>query len=245
MTPMEQMMQDYNQSVSTQGLGFNPQAPINRNKRNVQMQEFASPQDYTGATLASIVTGLGNQERINQANAENTALRDVMAKAKAYQEPVTTPVSSTNVFNLSDSNQNSPWGKVVSNIESGGAQGYNTPAHKISGARGMYQIVPSTANEIIKKNNLTQDYAWSPAGQDFMFNQNTKNNYNYIAKDGYKPTAFDMWVGQNLGMGNARKSTTGKGEDINPKYISANLPKGIKPTWENYKAHWEPRFSGL
>lgn len=125
--------------------------------------------------------------------------------------------------------------------------GINNPYAKVhpSGALGKYGFVPSTAIEQMKAlkytgsdNELLSKFISTPSLQDTIMDNYMNVNSNILNKNGVPVTDWTIWTAHNLGAGNAIKLAKGQIDDSVLSAIGKNLPKGMKPTIENYQAHW-------
>ena len=125
--------------------------------------------------------------------------------------------------------------------------GINNPYAKVhpSGALGKYGFVPSTAIEQMKAlkytgsdNELLSKFISTPSLQDTIMDNYMNVNSNILNKNGVPVTDWTIWTSHNLGVGNAIKLAKGQIDDSVLSAIGKNLPKGMKPTVENYQAHW-------
>lgn len=125
--------------------------------------------------------------------------------------------------------------------------GINNPYAKVhpSGALGKYGFVPSTAIEQMKAlkytgsdNELLSKFISTPSLQDTIMDNYMNINSNILSKNGVPVTDWTIWTSHNLGAGNAIKLAKGQIDDSVLSAIGKNLPKGMKPTIENYQAHW-------
>ena len=125
--------------------------------------------------------------------------------------------------------------------------GIDNPYAKVhpSGALGKYGFVPSTAIEQMKalkytgtNEELLSKFISTPSLQDTIMDNYMNVNAGILSKSGVPVTDWTIWTSHNLGAGNAIKLAKGKIDDSVLDAISKNLPKGMKPTVENYQAHW-------
>ena len=133
--------------------------------------------------------------------------------------------------------------KIAKN-ETGGVSNPYAKVHP-SGALGKYGFVPSTAIEQMKAlkytgsdNELLSKFVSTPSLQDTIMNNYMNTNSNTLSKNGVPVTDWTIWTSHNLGVGNAIKLAKGQIDDSVLSAIGKNLPKGTKPTVENYQAHW-------
>lgn len=141
------------------------------------------------------------------------------------------------------SDVNSLRDKIAKN-ETGGVSNPYSKVHP-SGALGKYGFVPSTAIEQMKAlkytgsdNELLSKFISTPSLQDTIMNNYMNTNSNTLSKNGVPVTDWTIWTSHNLGVGNAIKLAKGQIDDSVLSAIGKNLPKGMKPTIENYQAHW-------
>ena len=141
------------------------------------------------------------------------------------------------------SDVNSLRDKIAKN-ETGGVSNPYSKVHP-SGALGKYGFVPSTAIEQMKAlkytgsdNELLSKFVSTPSLQDTIMNNYMNTNSNTLSKNGVPVTDWTIWTSHNLGAGNAIKLAKGQIDDSVLSAIGKNLPKGMKPTVENYQAHW-------
>ena len=141
------------------------------------------------------------------------------------------------------SDVNSLRDKIAKN-ETGGVSNPYAKVHP-SGALGKYGFVPSTAIEQMKAlkytgsdNELLSKFVSTPSLQDTIMNNYMNTNSNTLSKNGVPVTDWTIWTSHNLGAGNAIKLAKGQIDDSVLSAIGKNLPKGMKPTVENYQAHW-------
>ena len=141
------------------------------------------------------------------------------------------------------SDVNSLRDKIAKN-ETGGVSNPYAKVHP-SGALGKYGFVPSTAIEQMKAlkytgsdNELLSKFVSTPSLQDTIMNNYMNTNSNTLSKNGVPVTDWTIWTSHNLGVGNAIKLAKGQIDDSVLSAIGKNLPKGTKPTVENYQAHW-------
>lgn len=141
------------------------------------------------------------------------------------------------------SDANSLRDKIAKN-ETGGVSNPYSKVHP-SGALGKYGFVPSTAIEQMKAlkytgsdNELLSKFVSTPSLQDTIMNNYMNTNSNTLSKNGVPVTDWTIWTAHNLGAGNAIKLAKGQIDDSVLSAIGRNLPKGMKPTIENYQAHW-------
>ena len=141
------------------------------------------------------------------------------------------------------SDVNSLRDKIAKN-ETGGVSNPYAKVHP-SGALGKYGFVPSTAIEQMKAlkytgsdNELLSKFISTPSLQDTIMDNYMNVNSNILNKNGVPVTDWTIWTSHNLGVGNAIKLAKGQIDDSVLSAIGKNLPKGMKPTIENYQAHW-------
>ncbi len=111
-----------------------------------------------------------------------------------------------------------------------------------TGAYGKYQMVKGTAQPFLAKMGKTwNDFKADPKVQDAVFAQHEKHLESRLKKFNLPVTPLNKWYVHNLGDTGGIKAA--KGKSVSTKSLARNLPKGIKPTMENYRKYWAQKFS--